>query len=515
MSFAAIFVPNFVFQSVVRCHPELRMQAVAVIEGTPPICRVVAFNSLAEKLGVRHGMNKANAQGLHQMQIRSRNIRLEENAHRALHDAAWSISSRVEDTAPDTLILDLCGLERLHGTYQEIADRIISRTLELGIEVNVAVSANVETARIVASTVPGITLVPGGWEARFLETLPISALAPSPEVAKVFEQWGVTNCKALASLPVLDLAERVGQEGVRLHAIASGGGNRSFFLTELTDFFEEYIDLEDGIDNLEPLSFLLSRLLQQLCTRVAARSLAISTVHVRFELENCFESSVDSLSEVRHGNPLPKAFSCNLALPVPTKDSSLLLKLLRLRLQSEPPPAPVKKIKAVAEPALFRTTQTNLFVPAVPDPQKLELTMARIAGVVGVENVGSPELLDTHRPDAFRMKKFSVAADAALESSPSVETQTAFRIFRPSLSAWVQLDRRIPKRVAFSGIFGQVLRASGPWRSCGDWWEDQSWQEDAWDVEIEFCENGAVNHGLYRISYESCLDRWRVRGVYD
>src|ERR1700738_3068608 len=143
MPFAAIFVPNFIFQAVVRCAPELRMQPVAILEGQPPIYRVIALNRLAEKLGVSAGMTKANAEQFPQLQIRHRSRTQEKATHKALLDAAWSISSRVEDAAPDTLLLDLCGLTRLFGTEEEIGQRILSRACEMGIDVNVGISANV------------------------------------------------------------------------------------------------------------------------------------------------------------------------------------------------------------------------------------------------------------------------------------------------------------------------------------------------------------------------------------
>jgi protein ImuB len=215
MPFAAIFVPNFTFQAIARSEPELRMQPVAVIEGQPPTYRVIAFNRLAERLGVTRAMTKANAEQFQQVQIRHRSKSQEDTAHRALLDAAWSISSRVEDAAPDTLLLDLAGLARLFGTPEEMAQRILSRTSEIGMDAHVAVSTNVETARIVARALSEVTVVPDGQEARFLETLPVGMLSPSPQLAEIFERWGVSTCRSLASLPVLSLSERVGQEGVR------------------------------------------------------------------------------------------------------------------------------------------------------------------------------------------------------------------------------------------------------------------------------------------------------------
>ena len=93
-------------------------------------------------------------------------------------------------------------------------------------------------------------------------------------------------------------------------------------------------------------------------------------------------------------------------LPVPMRDSKMLLKLLRLHLQSDPPAAPILKVIMVAEPARPRAAQGGLFLPISPDPEKLELTVARLANLVGDSNIGSPELVDTHRPGEFRLSRF-------------------------------------------------------------------------------------------------------------
>jgi len=515
MPFAAIFVPNFTLQAIVRCEPELHALPTVVIEGQPPTYRVITFNRLAEKLGVIRGMTKANAEQFPEIRIRHRSKPQEENAHRALLDAAWSISALVEDVAPDTLLLDLSGLTRLFGSQEEIARRTLARTSELGMDVHVAVSANVETARILARALSGPTVVPEGQESRFLETLPVGRLSLSQELADTLERWGVTTCKSLASLPVLSLSERVGQEGVRLQALASGKGNRPLLLTEPAHHFEEWLELEDPIDNLEPLSFLLGRLIQQLCTRIAARVLAIRAVHVNLQLQLAFESTTPPSREFFNAkSPLP-IYSCSLKLPLPTVDPTLLLKLLRLRLQSKPPGAPVQKIHMVAESDRARTTQGGLFVPASPDPQNLELTIARIAAVVGESNVGSPQLLDTHRPDSFHMQKFSLVSVAAPAQGQKTETQLGFRVFRPPLPAWVQLQGKRPRRVAFQGMLGNVARASGPWRTSGDWWEDKSWQEDAWDLEIHFPSESPPVQGIYRVCCDVREEKWYVRGVHD
>ena len=90
-----------------------------------------------------------------------------------------------------------------------------------------------------------------------------------------------------------------------------------------------------------------------------------------------------------------------------------------------------------------------------------------------------------------------------------------FRVLRPPLAAWVKLEGKIPVQAAFQGMPGKVVRASGPWRTSGDWWEDQPWQEDAWDLEIHFLAESPDVRGLYRVSYDARQEKWWVRGVYD
>jgi protein ImuB len=525
--FAAVYVPHFILQAIGRSEPELRTHPLAIVDGLSPTFQVIALNRIAELLGVARGMTKAAASQFAQVTIRPRCIIHEAAAHAALLDVAWSITPRVEDTAPDTLLLDISGLASLFGDEEKIALEIVERASALGMNVHVAISANLETARIVARALPGPTIVPDGEERHFLETLPVAMLSPSLELAEIFDRWGVATCKALTSLPVLSLSECVGQEGVRLHAIASGKGMRPLLLAEPVQHFEEWLELDDAVDDLESLSFLLGRLLDQLSARLSARAVSIAAIHVHFELQPAFDHAFDTSRDLLRVKPAPGTFSCMLEMPVPTRDAKLLLKLLHLRLQSRPPGAPIQKIQITAQSSLARVTQSSLFVPTAPDPDKLELTIARIAAVVGDSNVGSPQLLDSHQPDAFQVRKFSVASAgisdsrsiaqsvSTINSQSSAVTAIALHAFRPPVPARVQLQGNKPTLVFFQGRSGTVLHASGPWRTSGQWWEEKPWQEDAWDLEILFSGEAQPPRGFYRFSYDGMLEKWFVRGVYD
>jgi protein ImuB len=536
MRFASIFVPNFMLQAVVRAEPALRERAIALIDGNPPLCSVVATNEKAAQTGIELGMTKMNAAQFAGLEMRPRSQSQEKITHAVLLDIGWSVSPRIEDTAQDTIVLDLSGLTHLFGAEKDIGAHLAQRSCECGLLPNVAIASNVDTTLIAARGFQGITVIPPGQESKCLGDLPVGVLSPSVETAETLSRWGVRTCSAFADLPVLQLSERLGQEGVRLHALARGATSRSLAIAEPGHSFEEEMELDDPVEELDPLSFLLGRLLDQLCARLAARSLAAASLRVRFELQPSFENALDRRKEIFRRIDPPGVYEKELQLPVPARDSKMLLKLLRLRLQSNPPAAPIRKITIGAESARPRATQGGLFLPSFPDPEKLELTIARIANVVGEGNIGSPALVDTWRPGEFQMRRFLAPLEAAGAGHSyggvahpgrlhkSLKASTSFRIFRPPVPATLELHAGRPTRVFFQGLRGQVLAASGPWRTSGDWWREDPWQQDEWDLEIHFHPFSGHRDvvpalrpdcGLYRFYYDSLRASWFVRGIYD
>src|ERR1700688_944195 len=541
MSFAAIHIPDFIVQAVVRGEEALRERAVAIVEGMPPLWSVVAANRRAAQVGIELGMAKSQAAQFTGVEIRHRSPAQEKTTHEALLDLGWSVSPRVEDSAPDTIVLDLAGLSGLFGAEEKIAQELAKRGSGLGLSARIAVAENIEVAILASRGMPGVTLIPPGEEAKRLSGLPVHTLLPSLEILETLMRWGVETCGRLAALPVIQLSERLGQEGVRLHTLARGGLVRSLVLAKLSDNFQEEMELDDSVEELESLSFVLGRLLDQLCERLAARSLSARSIRMEFDLERSFEKGLQLSAHADQHKLIPRKFENSLALPVSMRDSKLLLKLVRLRLQSDPPPAAVIKIVICAEADRVRTTQRGLFLPASPEPEKLELTMARLANLVGEANVGSPQLMDTHRPDAIRMERFQLAQEAAggrrkklnageEKKSSALRMAThanGFRLLRPSVPARVELREGLPVRVFFHAPPGEIVAASGPWRTSGEWWQDP-WDQAEWDVEVRFSasaqknkrssnssSNPAGERGLYLIYYDLRQQGWFLRGMYD
>jgi protein ImuB len=528
---ACIYVPNFPLAAVLRAEPELQAHALALLEGKPPLEKIIALDEKAARMGMASGMTKAQAELCPELALRPRSPLQESAAHAALLDCAQSFSPCVEDTACDTALLDLAGMESLLGSLPEISRAIVNRAAALGFKANVAVASNPDAAVLAARGFPGITVIPLGKEAERLGSLQTAVLftnrheedrleadqkKAAARLLETLDRWGIRNLRALAELPEVSLSERLGQEGLRLQQLARGSAARTLVPVEAPPVFQEAVELEHPIVLLEPLAFLLNRLLEQICARLGSRALAMQELRLTLELENFSSFNQQSASKNQQ-------FIRTLRFPVPMLDSKVFLKLLQLDLNAHPPGAPILKIILSAEPARPRSAQGGLFLPPSPEPEKLELTLARIAGMVGENKVGAVELLDTHHPEGFRMQRFlpgaprknereKTPATPATTEEPS--TVTALRRFRPALRANVTLESGQPVRVACTRkkeVEGDVLWKAGPWRSSGDWWEREAWSRDEWDLALR---NGnAVS--FYRLVHDLLGGGWFLEGTYD
>jgi protein ImuB len=532
MPFACIFVPDFSVAAIARAAPELRAQAVAVMEGKPPLQKVCSANEEARQAGVCGGMTSLQAELCDGVVLRDRSQLQEAAAHQALLDCALSFSPRVEDAAADLVLLDIAGLEKLFGPPQKIARHISRSAAEMGLQTNVAVAPSIEAGILAAHGFSGVSIVQAGREAEFLGRLDVEFLfagekdcEEAEEILATLRRWGVRKIRDLAALPEVELSERLGQRGVQLHEKACGRGERMLVPFPPAQVFEEAVELEFPLVLLEPLAFLLARMLDQLCARLAARALAAQ--------ELCLELTLEPGSFLAQANSgRGGVFQRRIHLPVPMLEANTFLKLLQLDLKSHPPGAPVVKVFLHIEPAKPRPAQNDLFMRSSPEAEKLELTLARIANVVGEGYAGSPEILDTHRREAFAMRRFMPLAHASVQSMSSEvtgllkdgqdsagrsarpEIVSAFRIFRPPVSVRVKNDNGQPCFISAekrSQISGAVLWAAGPWRCSGDWWEEDAWMHDEWDIAVQ--EKTGI--ALYRLVHDLIGGGWLLEGMYD
>ena len=55
---------------------------------------------------------------------------------------------------------------------------------------------------------------------------------------------------------------------------------------------------------------------------------------------------------------------------------------------------------------------------------------------------------------------------------------------------------------------GRVVMSAGPWRVEGEWWKEEPFNRDYYDVQLS-------DGGVYRLYYDRDRTRWFVDGYYD
>jgi protein ImuB len=536
---ACVFVPHLPLQAVLRREPEARGFAVALFDRAPssPHARVMAATDDARRGGVRAGMTGAQAGAacptLRKVCATPADVA---TAQAALSDLGYAFAPRIdtESLGQGRIFFEVGDLDRLYPEGEgAIAQGIQARAARLGLGVRVAIASAKGIARV-ATRARELAVIAHGGERAFLAPLPVTVLEdergidePSqtrtrrgmgatngndnggggggggggsrspgalPEVGVALKRWGIATVGALALLPAAEVALRLGPAGARAHRLASGVDDEAFVPRLPADALEEGTELDYPIYEIEPLSFILRGLIDRALARLACRSLACAGITLRLALD-------------------PRGLDVReILIAAPTRESATLLDLVRLDLARRPPDAAVLGATLIALPARVRATQLDFQRPAGPAPDRLAATLARLAALVGPENVGAPRAVDSWREEAVAVSAFAVSSPARAHETAAAKGALAVRRFRPAQEIEVIMGRDGPTALRGSATTARVLIAAGPYRLHGEWWrppeEDGDFSRDYWDVH-------ASDGAIYRLHQDQRNGRWFLDGYYD
>lgn len=509
MRLACLHVPAFPLAAWGRVDPELHGRPVAVTDGRGPRARVVALSPEAVRRGLSLGRSAAQSVAIcADLALRPASADAERAAQAALCDVADACSPRVEDAGAGTVYLD-CGPGE-HGEA-ELARLLVERAAQVGFELSVGIASTKLAARLAARDGGGVAVIPRAEEWRFLAPLPIRLLEPGPALLETLARWGIRCLGDLAALPASAVATRLGPEGALLARRARGEDESALMVRPAPVCFEEAVELEYGLEALDPFAFVVRALLDRLTARLAVRGLVCGDLRVALRLANCGRDER------------------TVTVAMPGNDAKALLALVRLQLESAPPAAPVEAIRVAAVPERLRPAQLDLFRPRGPAPEQLAVTLARLAALCGAERVVAPARADSHRPDAYGVAVF---ADGSRSVSSRREDggpkpgrmRVALRAIRPPRALEVftnrgELDFVRPRCAALPpsagdrdretyACTGRVVNAAGPWRVEGEWWQSDGFSRNYYDVQLS-------DGGIYRLFYDAHSQTWFADGVYD
>jgi protein ImuB len=491
---------------------------------------------------------------------------------------AQAFSPRYERHRDDLVSVDISGLTRLLGSAQAIGEELRREAAARGVRAHVAVARTRMAALLIAQARPGLTVIAPGEEPAALAPLPLALLEKSEVrsqkseedvlrtsdfVLQTSKRWGLKTLGEVASLPAADLVSRLGRGAATWQAIARGEDIRPLVPMLEDERFEASLDLEWPIADLEPLSFVLTRLLEPLSTRLERRDRGAAVLHILLRLVT------------------RETTSRRLELPTPMREVRALRTLALLDLEAHPVEAAIDRVTIVIDPTPGRVVQHTLYTRAQPTPEQLSTLLARLGALMGADRFGAPVSIDTERPGAFAMAPFAtdhegknrgdrqarrekISQDSTLSANAAVERREPSAIdhqpsaisHQPLASALRRCRQPVPARVAvvdgrpvrvttdrrgFAG--GAVTHCAGPWRTSGNWWEQEAggagragqagragwagqaggespipplqpippvlpWDRDEWDVSLN---DGAV----YRVFRDRDADRWFVDAIVD
>jgi protein ImuB len=565
---ACVLVADFAIAAITRANPEMRDRPFALLrmptapateqsksksgsnkwEGSrssrraayEPHSELRHVSPIARAAGLRPAMTVAQARALIPDLIVMRpSAAAERSAADALLDVAESMSPVVEGI-PGCVWLDLTGVERLYrystgaegsadDVENSIAEELIRRARRIGLEAAAGIGSNKEIAYL-AARCGGARIIAAGMEREFLDWVPLDLLELDPnghgdDVELMLKRLGIRRLGDIARLDSRAIGSRLGRYGVQLARLARGEGSATVIARPRTETFAEAAEFEYGIENLEPLGFVLHAMLKQLTERLQMRGLA--TGDLRLSL---------GLADRRHDNR-------HIPVAAATTEARSLLTLLKLHLEKSPPFAAVEAIRLTVEARARRPAQNDLFLPAAPAPDRLEAAIARIAALCGPERVGTLVPANSHRPEAVSLSKFapppplptiSRNADSTERRLPqpsrTSENSTnsapiVLRAIRPAEEVEVMCTRNSPEFVRGNRICARVVSSAGPWRRQGEWWASTQSAED--EPSRDWTDNSSIAYSrdyyelaladgaVYRIYCDLATGKWFADGIYD
>jgi len=490
MHFAALFLPQFSLQSVLRFREELRERPAALVDGSSTgKGRVIELTAAAEAVGVTRGMTSPQALArCADLTLLIRSPDQEKTVMGILLETAFTLAPGVEETAPGICTVDLHGAKI--PDPERWTENVAARLAALRLNAKIGVAESPNLALLAARTANPALVVRDSMA--FLAARPLDELSPSPALLRILHDWGIRDLGALTRLPASDVTARLGLEAGRMWEQAAGKSNRLLRYVRPPEIFEEFFEFEHEIETVEPLLFLLRRFLEQLTLRLQAVYRVAAQMQLVMPLEN------------------GRAYARSFTIPAPTDDVEPLFRILHthlenLRLEHRP-----VALRLTMQPAAPHKRQLQIFENPLRDPNRFGETLGRLAALVGSENVGVPQPGLTHQPDDFRLEppEFGTSDEKLLETEPpDLSIGLPLRRFRPPLPARVEVQDRVrPVSVAFEKATGAITGALGPYRLSGEWWDQDAWEVEEWDVEL-------ADGGLYRLCRRG--RNWFVDGCYE
>ncbi|MEB3235997.1 MAG: hypothetical protein VKO64_00020 [Candidatus Sericytochromatia bacterium] len=470
---------------------------------------VLECDDEATAAGIRIGMTVAQArQRAAGLSVIVRNPEAEDEARGVLQQVGFGFSPHVALEPPDGLWLSVGRLAPPFMEEGHWATRLHEALRLRGLANRTGVSRNRAMALLASLTGPGVHVIPPGDEARVALAMPLARLPLAPETQERLAAWGLVTLGEVAALPPDALAVRLGPEASRLAAfLQHDTPSPPWAADPLPTAHERRFRCEDGwvVTRIDALQAILTPLLTELMQDLDREQMALRGLTLTLGLEPRGE-------HLEHWH-----------FPEPLTDAKALLAAMTPVLERHPPPGGVTEVRVVAEKAARPWAQGQLFARHQPAPAAFGATLARLGGMLGTEQAGSPRPDPVRRPGQWLLAPFRrlgqsgsssplpppVLPASEASSPPSLASpRLALALWRPPRALEVVLEQGHPRTIRWRQHAWTVRQAAGPWPREAAWWTPDPVLREEWDLELR--------HGaLIRVFRERSSGAWFWDGSYD
>ena len=488
---ACVSLPELPLQVLLARHPEWAGLPAAVAREDKPTGEILWTSPEARRTGVLPGMRYTQglsiASGLRAAEVPPAEVRAEVDA---LADLLRRFTPEVEISSeePGVFWLNAVGLARLHPSASAWAKKIHEALAGCGRRAAVAVGFRRFAVYAVARSMEGVRVFARPEEeGAALGRVPLARLAIDPGLRDTLAKLGIRTVGEFLKLPALGVRRRFGAEAERLHALAAGQMHDPLVPAPPFEPVAEVIFMEEPEGNALPLLFLIRRHLHPLLRRLAHRGEALRELEIGFVLER-EEPRADRLRPAE-----------------PTLDETLVLDLVRLRLEAAPLPAPAAEINLTAHGAPADKKQLALFFEAPRrDLAAAERALARLRAELGEGAVVRARLIAGHLPEArfaWEPLEHLTLPRPRAEAPPVLVRRFHARPVPLASGSGHEPDGWIVRTLRC----GTVIRVWGPYMISGGWWRGTETHRRYYYLE--------TGHGdLLWVYYDGPRRRWFLHG---
>jgi protein ImuB len=320
--------------------------------------------------------------------------------------------------------------------------------------------------------------------------VPLERLNMKPKLRDALERIGLFTLGDLANFGADQLSVRFGAEAARWCRVSRGDEVLPLCAERHVDTPHASVEIEPPDDDVARLCFAIKRGLDRLLEDVRQRGESVRALWLRLKLERIGES-------VQRLEPSE-----------PTRDASLLLELLRLRLTALSLGARVETVELEAETSEPLPGQLAMFV------QKRDLAAgdracARLKASFGEGVVCTAALENAHLPEAkFRWVPFEHLVRPSVHESDS---ELAAPLVRRLLAKPVELRGELDENASrLDKVFvheSERYTLVGPYRVSGGWW--------AREVTRDYYYARTPRGELWWVFYDHPRRSWFLHAIVD